>query len=231
MSLTQTCLVLLGLSGSALFAQSATLLDSAYLAWSRTAVESIGQKMRVTGRVGGLFDSHGTHTERAHNYKLRATWFTPELIRASARYWQLQNRLSDDQTRALVREAESAGDIVIMVELDPNEGSGVIPNDWVAVLRTKESRAEVRGTLSPFLRDLKGVSGTFQRDYDYDVFWVVFQFADEKGRTVITEDATELELLVGVHNKSGKATWKIPPSFRSSLRTSAPVVPNRSLPN
>jgi len=45
--------------------------------------------MRANGRVGGWFDARVVHTEHSYNYKLRATWLTPEVIRASARMIQL----------------------------------------------------------------------------------------------------------------------------------------------
>lgn len=49
---------------------------------------------------------------------------TPDVIGANARLLQLSLRLSDDQTRKLVAEAEAIRDTVILVELDPREGSG-----------------------------------------------------------------------------------------------------------
>jgi hypothetical protein len=84
--------------------------DTAYLARSQDQINSIAKKMRVNGQVGGSFDFRIKSTEKSYNYKLRATWFTPDMIRASARYWQLRERLTDEQTRALVSEAESVGD-------------------------------------------------------------------------------------------------------------------------
>jgi hypothetical protein len=87
--------------------------------------------MRVNGQVGGSFDFRITHTERSYNYKLRATWFTPEAARAAARLAQLSERLSDDQTQAIVDEIERVRGTIIMVELDPREGSGIIPLEWL----------------------------------------------------------------------------------------------------
>jgi len=49
------------------------------------------------------------------------------VIQATARLLQLSERLSDGQVEELVREATAAGDVVILVEIDPREGSGVIP--------------------------------------------------------------------------------------------------------
>jgi len=184
--------------------------DSEYLSWDSKRVNSIAKRMRVTGDVGGSFDFRITSTDKAYNYKLRATLFTPEMIRASARHWQLRERLTDDQTRALVIEAESVVGTVVMVEIDPREGSGVIPSGWISVLKAKDSNVEVKGTVTPSLRALKALSGTAQRDYAYDVFWVVFPSVDENGRTVLPDWTSEVELVVTIYNKRGKVTWKIP---------------------
>ena len=91
--------------------------DTDYLKWSPQQAQTIGRNMRKSGRVGSKWTFRGLHTERASNYKLRATWLTPEVIRASARLEQIRSRLSDDATKALIAEAEAAGDTVIMVEI------------------------------------------------------------------------------------------------------------------
>lgn len=105
---------------------------SAYLQWPTQKAELVGKSTYRDGKVGSrwLGDTRGLKTERAINYKLRATWFTPEVIRASARFAQLKDRLSDRETQSLVSEAESVGGTVMIIELDPSEGSGVIPLDW-----------------------------------------------------------------------------------------------------
>ena len=62
------------------------------------------------------------------------------------------------------------GDTIIMVEIDPNEGSGVIPTDWEAFLQPKGSTdlsAAVRGVEKPDLRRLRAlrsrhVSGRYE---------------------------------------------------------------------
>lgn len=82
------------------------------------------------------------NTEQAQSYKLRALWFTPEVIGASARQIQLQDRLTEAQTCALVEEAETPGYTVNLVDLDPDEGSGVIPPDWAAFLVPRSTRAD-----------------------------------------------------------------------------------------
>ena len=192
--------------------------DTAYLSWTTNIIDAITKKFRVNGQVGGSFDFRIRGTERAYNYKLRATWFTPEMIQASVRYWQLRELLSEEQTQALIAEAEAVGDTVVMVELDPREGSGVIPSSWLAIFRAKGSSVEAKGMVVPALRSVKALAGTVQRDYAYDVFWVVFPLVDEKGQAILPDSASEAELIVAIYNKQGKVTWQIPDSIRKKSR-------------
>jgi hypothetical protein len=83
--------------------------------------------------------------ERSCNYKLRATWLTPEVIRATAQLAGIRRGLSDAQAEAMLAEAEAAGGTVVLVEIDPREGSGVIPNDWTATLTGAARNAPARG--------------------------------------------------------------------------------------
>tara|TARA_B100000315_G_C14350332_1_gene483701 strand:- start:3 stop:434 length:432 start_codon:yes stop_codon:yes gene_type:complete len=106
-----------------------------YLSWTADLSENAIKSMHEDGRVGGFFDTRILSTNRSYNYKLSATWLTPEVIRARARVMQLSGFLSDTATRELVTEAEAVGDTVVLVEIDPREGSGVIPLEWGAFLR------------------------------------------------------------------------------------------------
>ena len=107
--------------------------DLSYLSWPADRAETVIRAMDKDGRVGGRFDTRILSTNRSYNYKLSATWLTPEVIRARARLAQLDGYLSDEATQQLVSEAEAAGDTVFLVEIDPREGSGVIPLGWRAV--------------------------------------------------------------------------------------------------
>lgn len=190
--------------------------EDAYLSWSAQQAKEIGKSMRSTGRVSagqGLI-----HTERAISYKLRATWMTPEVVRATSRLLQLGNRLTDDQARALVAEAEAVGQTVVMVEIDPKEGSGVIPLDWQAFLQPNGLRdgqsGAMAGTNSPKLRGLEALAGVMQRNYNYDVFWVVFSLIDENGKPIFLDSDREAEVIVRIYSKEGKVSWPIPDSIR-----------------
>jgi len=126
-----------------------------YLTWNAKQAEDVGRSMYQTGRVGGFWDTRMLKTERSYNYKLAATWLTPDVIKATARLAQLRRRLSDDETRSLVADALGAGDTVAMVEIDPREGSGVIPLDWESFLQpagaTDRASADMRRRISPDL--------------------------------------------------------------------------------
>jgi hypothetical protein len=88
-----------------------------YLTWTASQARKIAGSTRENGRVGG---GQGLlHTERALSYKLRATWLTDHVIRAGARLVQLSDRLTNEQTEALVTAAEAVEGTVIIVEIDP----------------------------------------------------------------------------------------------------------------
>lgn len=203
-------------------AQSSLSEREGYLSWSEEQAVKIGKGMRVNGKVGSAWDFRVTHTDHAINYKLRATWLTPEVVRAAARLEQLRNRLTDDQTRALVAEAEATGDTVILIEIDPREGSGVIPLDWRVFLQPKGqkpgSRGGIPGIKSPQLRNVNALSGVMRRDFDYDVFWVVFPLVDEKKVSMFPIGISDVELMVGIYNNEGWVTWRMPESVRDRIK-------------
>lgn len=203
-------LVLLGLllAGAVVSAQS---VNTDWLTWSGQRANAIGKAAYVRGRVGGFFDTRLLKTDRAYNYKLAGTWFSPDVIRASARAVQLAERLSDAEASALVLAAESVGGTVVMVEIDPREGSGVIPNDWMAFLRPVLSAGadgkQVRGTNTPGLRELRAFGGVLRRNYDYDRFWVVFPRSHEDGSPVLPTNAIGVELIVRISGQEGRVRW------------------------
>lgn len=186
-------------------------VSDAWLSWPASRAESIGKAAYVRGRVGGLFDTRILSTDRAYNYKLAATWLNADVIRATARLRQLAERLSDDDARTLVAEADAAGDTVVMVEIDPREGSGVIPEDWSAFLQARMPGGvegqPVRGENTPKLRDVKALAGVLRRNYDYDRFWVVFPLKLAGGAPLIPKDATDVELIVRISGKEGRVRW------------------------
>ena len=187
-----------------------------YLSWSVAEAERIGKAMRVAGRVGGAFDFRVVHTEHSFNYKLRATWLTKEVIQATARLIQLSERLTDSQTQQMVLDATESGDVVMMVEVDPREGSGVIPNDWAAFFGSLgNDRDVVRGTNTPALEKVKALRGVNRRDYSYEVFWVVFPLTTPEGASLFPSGVTQAALTVRISDKEGRVTFPIPTQLRS----------------
>lgn len=186
-----------------------------YLAWSAAEAERVGKEMRVNGRVGGAFDFRVVHTEHSFNYKLRATWLTKEVIQATARLLQLSERLPDSQTEELVREATASGDVVMMVEVDSREGSGVIPNDWSAFLGpVGNDRDVVRGTNTPAFEKVRALRGVYRRDYNYELFWVVFPLKTANGDPLLSTGVTQAALTVRISNKEGRVSFPVPAQLR-----------------
>lgn len=187
-----------------------------YLSWTAAEAQRVGKSMRVNGRVGGIFDFRGVHTERSFNYKLRATWLTRDVIQATARLLQLAERLTDNQTEDLVREATAAGDLVVMVEIDPREGSGVIPNNWSAFFGPAGAdRDVVRGVSTPVLERVKTLRGVYPRDYNYELLWVVFPSRNADGSAIFTRGASQATLTVRISNKEGRVSFPIPEQLRT----------------
>jgi len=195
------------------FAVLSVAADDGWLQWDARRAEAIGKSTYVQGRVGRLFDTRLLKTERAYNYKLAATWFTPDVTRASARVIQLAERLTDDSARKLVSEIEVQDQTLVMVEIDPREGSGVIPTEWSAFLAPVTNGAvgtPVRGTQKTALRSARAASGVFRRNYDYDRFWITFPLVHEDGSPLFPTGATEAELVVRIHDREGTVRWKLP---------------------
>lgn len=194
--------------------------QDSYLALEAKHARKLALSTRIKGQVGGSFDLRIRSTDRSYNYKLRATWMTPEVIRANARLLQLSQRLTEEQAKMLVAEAEDVQGSVVMVEIDPREGSGVIPRDWRASLQPRgNDAASVGGALSPDLRDVPALAGAARRDYSYDLYWVVFPLAAPGGTPLFGPDDKEAELVVQIYNKVGKVHWPIPDSIRALVNT------------
>lgn len=207
-----------------------------YLRWDSRRVAAVVAAAHSDGKVGSrtlLFwtgwDRRLLKTERAQNYKLRATWFTPDVVRASARSAQLRSRLSDNDTRKLVEEADAAGDTVVVVDIDPNEGSGVLPTDWEAFLRPKDAPSESgqfsRGVITEELRKVRALQPIAQRNYDYDRYWVVFPLQTEDGQPLFRTSDVEAELLVSIYNREGVVTFPIHADVRAKLAAGASPQP------
>ena len=196
--------------------------ENEFLRWDAKRANSTVAAARANGDVGRNLDLRVIRTDRSINYKLRATWLTPDVIRACARLEQIKKTLTDEETLELVAHAEAAGDTVILVELDHREGSGVIPGDWTATLSPRSGSSVpprvVRGVSVPQLRELAALAGSGRRDYAYDIFWVVFPLHTESGEPLFRAEDREAELSVRIYYKVGKVRWPIPDSIRDRSR-------------
>jgi hypothetical protein len=196
--------------------------DNDFLRWDAKRANTTAAAQRAHGDVGRNLDFRVIRTDRSINYKLRATWLTPDVIRACARLEQIKKALTDEETLKLVADAEAAGDTVILVELDPREGSGVIPTDWTATLSPRSdssvSPRVARGASIPKLRELPALVGFGRRDYAYDIFWVVFPLRTESDGQLFRPEDRDAELSVRIYDKVGKVRWPIPDSIRNRSR-------------
>ena len=192
----------------------------AYLSWSAQQATKIRESWRVKGRVGGFFDTRIISTDKSFNYKLRATLMSPEAIRATARIEQINNGLSDKETNALVAAAEKFKGLIVIVEIDPREGSGVIPSSWRSSLKPKDaenSNSALRGINRNDLREVAALKGSVNRDYDYDIFTVEFPLKDEDGNFIWKTVPTEIELTVGIYSKEGSVNWKVSEELKTRI--------------
>lgn len=193
-----------------------------YLSWTSRQAFNIGRKWRMAGRVG--WELKVFPTTEVLFYDLRATLMTPEAIRAAARLEQLRRRLTDAETRDLVSEAVKIDGLVAVIEINPREGSGVIPLDWRTTLQPKgageDSPFAIAGMSMPELRHLKALATVGQRDYAYDVFWVVFPMRDRHGKLIWETPPDAIELVVGIRDKQGRVSWRVDDSLRQRLISS-----------
>ena len=167
--------------------------------------------MLAKGQVGSSWDGRVMSTDRSYNYKLRATWITTEVVLGAARLLMLTKGFSDLQAREVMDAANSPDSWLVLVELDPREGSGVIPGDWTARFgpRQDESR-QVPGQEVAGQGVWKSLLSAFPRDYSYDVFLMKFPRNGPGGGPLLEAGASEAELVVRIYNKVGRVRWKIP---------------------
>lgn len=92
------------------------------------------------------------------------------------------------------------GPFVFLVELDPREGSGVIPRDWSVQLKPANGDP-IEGRLVD-LRDSPLFQGVRPRDYDYDQFWVYFESSDQ-----LPSDSRNFDIFVRIYNDRGSVKF------------------------
>jgi hypothetical protein len=194
-----------------------------YLSWTSKQAFNIGTKWRVAGRVGwgsrlDLFSSENCF------YDVRATLMTSEAIRAAARLEQLRRHFTDAETHELVMEAEKVAGLVVVIEINPREGSGIIPLTWHAILQPKGAKEDsplaILGINRPDLRQLRALTTVAPRNYNYDVFWVVFPMKDRQGKLIWETPPDMIEIVINIGDKHGRMSWRVNDSLRQRLISS-----------
>ena len=195
------------------------------LSGSPKQAEAIIQKMLVKGRVAGSRGMNPFNTSQSKSYKLRALWLTPDVIAASARLIQLQERLTEQQARALLEEADLPGYTIMLVDLDPDEGAGVIPLDRATFLQPKgaapDSGRAVHGLEKPDFNEKKALARVMRRNYAYDRLWFAFPLQTESGAPLFSPSDQEAELIVQIRGREERVKWPIPDSIRARMTASA----------
>ena len=167
--------------------------------------------MRMSGQVGKTFDTRILSTDRSYNYKLRATWITADVAVAAARLLVVTKGASAETAEGLVREFTSPTWQYVLVEIDPREGSGVIPGDWTARFGPADVEGrDIVGEIVPDQAPWRTYVGAFPRNYDYDIFLVRFLTHKTDGTPVLESTDRNAQLTVRIHDKIGRVRWPIP---------------------
>jgi hypothetical protein len=218
---TSCTLILLVSLCSASIAQQSQNQD--YLSWTSRQAFNIGTQWRVAGRVGWGSRSNPFASENCF-YDVRATLMTAEAIRAAARLEQLRRHFTDAETQELVMEAEKIDGLVAIIEINPREGSGIIPLTWHAILQPKGAKEgsplSILGINRPDLRQFRALTTVAPRNYDYDVFWLVFPMKDREGKSIWETPPDTIEIVINIGEKHGRMSWRVNDSLRQRLISS-----------
>jgi len=165
---------------------------------------------RVNGQVGKSWDTRILSTERSFNYKLRATWITRDVAAAAARLLVLMKGASSLTAENLIREFTLPSWHYVFIEIDPREGSGVIPRDWIARFGPSGNESQhISGEIIPEQDPWRTYVSVFPRNYDYDIFLVRFPTRTSDGAPLLDSTIKEAELAVRIHEKVGRVRWSI----------------------
>ena len=190
-----------------------------YLNWSEKQAEQIIRNMRSAGRVAGGQGLFSFKTDKSISFHVRATWFTPDAIRATTRIQQLRRRLSNEQTSSLVSRAESEG-MLFLIEIKAYEGSGVIP-DWQAFLQPKNTSRESVNQILSGVEVTKSeaaevLAGGLVRDFGYQQFWVSFPWCKNAPARQAILSNRQTELIIRIEKKEGRLEYTLPSSLNSA---------------
>jgi hypothetical protein len=175
-----------------------------FLRWSEADARRVVQGARQTGTAGSrLWDGRVKDTHRSSRYKVRAILWTPRALRAAARLVQLRERLSNAETLALLAAVESRPLHVASIEIDPIEGSGVLPHDETRFFlqRPGDESASVRAVEATDITGLPLFHKFEKRDWAYELLVTAFPRALESGEPLAAAGAAALELVVEIGGK------------------------------
>jgi hypothetical protein len=132
----------------------------------------------------------------------------------------LSGRLDEPGARTMAADAIKGAEVVVLVEIDPREGSGVIPDEWIAQLEPRVSKEQtlpaLTGKKTPERRTDPAFQGVRRRDYAYDRFWVSFPLTKD-GVATIAPEAADIQLIVRIYDKAGRVSWPLTPDLRRAL--------------
>ena len=93
----------------------------------------------------------------------------------------------------------------------------MIPNDWSVFLGpVGNDRDVVRGTNTPDLEKVKALRGVYRRDYNYELFWVVFPLKTANGAPLFPSSVTQAALTVRISSKEGRVSFPVPAQSRTN---------------
>ncbi|HET9713622.1 MAG TPA: hypothetical protein VFP64_17155, partial [Pyrinomonadaceae bacterium] len=55
------------------------------------------------------------------------------------------------------------------------------------------------------------------RNYNYDVFWVVFPMKDRQGKLIWETPPDTIEIVINIGDKHGRMSWRVNDSLRQRL--------------
>ena len=63
---------------------------------------------------------------------------------------------------------------------------------------------------------MKGLRGVYRRDYNYELFWVVFPLETASGAPLFPNAVTQATLTVRISTKEGRVSFPVPAKLRTN---------------
>ena len=187
-----------------------------FLRWSEAEARRAVLDARRSGSAGGLLDGRVNDTHRAYRYKVRATLWTPRALRGAVRLAALRDRLGDAEALAMLAAVEARPLQLASIEIDPVEGSGILPRDETRFFlqRPGDEAASVHPVEAPELSALPLFRKFEKRDWAYELLVVAFPRELASGEALAGPAVRALELVVDIAGKVERLTFPIAPDGR-----------------